>query len=187
MEPLQLLTFLHKVEKLKSNTRHSWTSDGTHESVAAHSWRLSLFALLVKDEIADIDSDKVIKMCILHDFGEAITGDIPSFLKNDQHEEIEKTAVATLLNELPENLKQEFTCLFQEMDALKTKEARLYKALDKMEAVIQHNESDLSTWIELEYETNLVYGQENADEFPFLKKLRAQMKQDTLDKIKVKG
>ncbi|MEG3039514.1 MAG: HD domain-containing protein [Erysipelotrichaceae bacterium] len=187
MEPLQLLTFLHKVEKLKSNTRHSWTSDGTHESVAAHSWRLSLFALLVKDEIEDVDSDKVIKMCILHDFGEAITGDIPSFLKSDQQEEIEKAAVATLLNELPENLKQEFTCLFQEMDALKTKEARLYKALDKMEAVIQHNESDLSTWIELEYETNLVYGQENADEFPFLKKLREQMKQDTLDKIKVKG
>ena len=70
------------------------------------------------------------------------------------------------------------------MDAMETKEARLYKTLDRLEAVIQHNESDLSTWIPLEYELNLTYGTENAAEFPFLAKLRAQMRCDTEEKIK---
>ncbi|MEG2909809.1 MAG: HD domain-containing protein, partial [Erysipelotrichaceae bacterium] len=183
MKPTELLSFLSVVEKLKSNTRHSWTSEGKQESVAAHSWRLSLFALLIKDEVVDVDIDKVIKMCIVHDFGEAITGDIPSFLKSEQHDEIESNAVYELLKTLPQSKCDELTTLFQEMDAQKTREARLYKALDKMEAVIQHNESDLSTWIPLEYELNQTYAQENAEEFPFLKELREQMKQDTLHKI----
>ncbi|MEG2799777.1 MAG: HD domain-containing protein [Erysipelotrichaceae bacterium] len=187
MKPTELLSFLSVVEKLKSNTRHSWTSEGTQESVAAHSWRLSLFALLIKDEVVDVDIDKVIKMCIVHDFGEAITGDIPSFLKSEQHDEIESNAVYELLKTLPQSKCDELTTLFQEMDAQKTREARLYKALDKMEAVIQHNESDLSTWIPLEYELNQTYAQENAEEFPFLKELREQMKQDTLHKIDKKG
>jgi putative hydrolase of HD superfamily len=66
---------------------------------------------------------------------------------------------------------------------METREARLYKALDKMEAVIQHNESDISTWIPLEYELNLSYATENANEFPYLKELRAMMAEDTKQKI----
>ncbi|MPN36923.1 hypothetical protein SDC9_184435 [bioreactor metagenome] len=70
------------------------------------------------------------------------------------------------------------------MDALITQEARLYKALDKMEAVIQHNESDISTWIPLEYDLQQTYAVENAEEFPYLKELRALMLEDTKQKIK---
>ena len=73
--------------------------------------------------------------------------------------------------------------LFSEMDALESNESRLYKALDKMEAVIQHNESDLSTWIPLEYELNQTYAVENAAEFPYLKELRELMQEDTRNKI----
>lgn len=183
MEPLQLLDFMKKIEKLKCNTRHSWTSDGTHETVAAHSWRLSVFAMLIKDEIPDVDVDKVIRMCLIHDFGEAVTGDIPSFEKTEEDERQEEKALGELLSELPENLKNEFSELLNEMGRLETKEAKLYKALDKLEAVIQHNESDISTWIPLEYELNQTYGTENAQEFPFLKKLREQLRLDTVNKI----
>lgn len=183
MEPIQLLNFLSKVEKLKSNTRHSWTSDGVHESVASHSWRLALLAFLIKDEVDDVNIDKVIKMCLIHDFGEAITGDIPSFDKSEHHEKVEQSAVYDLLDTFVDPIADELRILFHEMDDLTTKEARLYKALDKLEAVIQHNESDLSTWIPLEYELNQSYGIENAEEFPFLKQLREQMRIDTMDKI----
>ena len=64
------ISFLNTIEKLKCNTRHSWTSCGTRESVAEHSWRLATMALLCSDEYPELDMNKVIKMCLVHDFGE---------------------------------------------------------------------------------------------------------------------
>ncbi len=79
-----LLETLHIAERLKNNTRHSWTSKGRHESVAEHSWRLAFMAALIGDEFPEADINKVIKMCLFHDIGEAFTGDIPSFLKTEE-------------------------------------------------------------------------------------------------------
>ncbi len=184
MQPKEFLDFLHVIEKLKSNTRHCMTAAGTPESVAAHSWRIATMALLLTDEFPDIDMDRVIRICLVHDFGEAVTGDIPSFVKTGENEVTELRALDSLCAMLPEPQRGMLAGLFAEMDAMETKEARLYKTLDRLEAVIQHNESDLSTWIPLEYELNLTYGTENAAEFPFLAKLRAQMRCDTEEKIK---
>ena len=183
MQQRELLDFLGKLECLKTNGRHSVTRGGITETVAAHSWRLAVFALLVAPEFPEIDANKLLRMCLIHDFGEAITGDIPSFLKTKENERTEENAVETLLSTLPEPQRDELTALFTEMDAHTTPEARLYKALDKMEAVIQHNESDISTWLPLEYDLQQSYAQENAAEFPYLKELRALMLQDTLTKI----
>ena len=183
MQQRELLDFLSKLECLKTNGRHSVTRGGITETVAAHSWRLAVLALLIAPEFPEIDANKLLRMCLIHDFGEAITGDIPSFLKTKEHEQTEENAVETLLSSLPESQRKELTALFAEMDAHATAEARLYKALDKMEAVIQHNESDISTWLPLEYDLQQSYAQENAAEFPYLKELRALMLQDTLDKI----
>ncbi len=183
MQQRDLLDFLHKLECLKTNGRHSTTVGGVTETVAAHSWRLAVLAMLVAPEFPQVDGNKLIRMCLIHDFGEAITGDIPSFLKTKQHEATEENAVQTLLSTLPEPHYGELSTLFAEMDALESTEARLYKALDKLEAVIQHNESDINTWLPLEYELQQTYAQENANEFPYLKELRMLMLQDTLDKI----
>lgn len=187
MNQRELLNFLNRLERLKTNGRHSVTAGGVTESVAAHSWRLSVFALLLLPEFPQIDGNKLLRMCLIHDFGEAVTGDIPSFLKSKEHERTEEDAVATLLSDLPEPQRGELTALFAEMDALETQEARLYKALDKMEAVIQHNESDISTWIPLEYDLQQTYAMENAAEFPYLKELRAMMLEDTKQKIQQAG
>ena len=56
-------------------------------------------------------------------------GDIPTFEKTEEHEEVEKRAVDELLQSLPGPLYQEITVLFEEMDAQETKEARVYKAV----------------------------------------------------------
>ena len=128
MEPKEFLAFLGRLEKLKCNTRHSWTSTGRHETVAAHSWRLAVMALLLKNELPGVDMDKVLRMCLLHDIGEAVTGDIPSFEKTEDNEETERQAIAGLLAPLPDGLRGELTELFAEMDALATPEARVYKA-----------------------------------------------------------
>ena len=183
MKQRELLDFLKKLECLKTNGRHSTTVGGVTETVAAHSWRLAVFALLILPEFPEIDGDKLIRMCLVHDFGEAITGDIPSFLKTKDHEATEGNAVQTLLLALPEPQRGALSALFAEMDALQSEEARLYKALDKLEAVIQHNESDISTWLPLEYDLQQTYAVENASEFPYLKELRTLMLQDTRKKI----
>lgn len=179
----ELIGILSIAEKLKNNTRHSWTSSGRHESVAEHSWRLSLMSYLVKDEFPDVDINKVILMCIFHDLGEAITGDIPAFNKTESHEAIENREVNQLLGNLPEPYKKELTMLFLEMNTQKTMESKIYKALDKMETLIQHNEADISTWLPLEHELNLTYGEKEVEFSKYMKELKQIINEDTIDKI----
>jgi putative hydrolase of HD superfamily len=73
--------------------------------------------------------------------------------------------------------------LYDEMAARETGEAKLYKALDNLEAVIQHNESDLATWTENEYTLNLTYGTDKAAFSPYLTELRRLMREDTERKL----
>ena len=184
MKPAELLEFLAMAEKLKCNTRHSYTSSGRHESVAEHSFRLALMAYMVSDEVPEIDTDKVIRMCLIHDLGEAITGDIPSFEKTDSDEAAEDRAVSCFVNQLPEYWKKQLGEMYREMNELKTPEAKLYKALDKLEAVIQHNEADISTWLPLEYELQLTYGTEECSFNEYINSLRDEVRSVSEKKIK---
>ena len=183
MEAKELLRVLHTAERLKDETRHCCTSGGRHESVAEHSWRLALTALFLRDEFPALDIDRVIRMCLIHDLGECFTGDIPSFLKSGGDEERERSALETWVASLPAPYSVELKTLYAEMDALETDEARLYKALDKLEAVIQHNESDIATWLPREYELNLTYADENVAFSDYLKRLREEIRRETRDKI----
>ncbi len=183
MEAKELLRVLHTAERLKDETRHCYTSGGRHESVAEHSWRLALTALFLRDEFPALDMDRVIRMCLIHDLGECFTGDIPSFLKSGGDEERERSALETWVASLPAPYSVELKTLYAEMDALETDEARLYKALDKLEAVIQHNESDIATWLPREYELNLTYADENVAFSDYLKRLREEVRRETRDKI----
>ena len=62
MEPKALLHILAVAERLKNATRHCYTSDGRHESVAEHSWMAALMAYLMKDEFPEADMNKVMVM-----------------------------------------------------------------------------------------------------------------------------
>lgn len=101
MRPERLFEILAVAERLKCNTRHSWTSTGRRESVAEHSWRLALMALLVADEFPDVDCGRVVRMCLVHDLGEAFTGDIPAFEKRRQDETHEAALLARWVETLP--------------------------------------------------------------------------------------
>ena len=92
-----LIEFLEKAGKLKSVPRHCITPEGVRETVAGHCWRVSLMAWLLKEELPDVDMEKVIHMCLLHDLGEAVTGDIPAFEKKEQDRSEERKAVDGLL------------------------------------------------------------------------------------------
>ena len=147
MQPAQLLKILRVAEKLKCNTRHCVTSTGRPESVAEHSWRLALMAMLLAGEFPELDLNRVIRMCLIHDLGEAFTGDIPTFVKTDADSRREDDLFDRWIQTLPADVRGEWESLLEEMNAQKTGEAKLYKALDRLEAVIQHNESDIDTWL----------------------------------------
>jgi len=187
MDVSKFLEVMSLAENLKNITRHSWTSANRHESVAEHSWRLTLMAYFMKDEFPDVDIAKVMLMCLCHDLGEAITGDIPSFLKTEMDESTERNEINRFLSDLPEPYNKELTALFKEMDEQKTVESRLYKALDKLEVIIQHNEADISTWLPLEYELNLTYGQKETEFSEYLRKLRHAIYEITKRKIEQEG
>lgn len=187
MEVNEFLDFMHAVENLKQVTRHSWTSQGRHEDVAAHSWRVALMAMMVSDEFKELDMNRVIKMCLIHDLGESITSDIPSFEKTEEDEDVEIKAQDQLINRVSGAFHEELKALFHEINEMKTKEAKLYKCLDKLEALIQHNEAGLDTWLDLERELQLTYGVEECEAFDYTKKLRERVKQDSIDKMKEEG
>ena len=184
MKPRELLNALLIAERLKDTTRHCYTSKGRHESVAEHSWMMTLIAYFIKDEFKEVDMDKVIKMCIIHDLGEAFTGDIPTFDKNNQHEQTEEDYLNQWVKSLPDNISNEMTDLYQEMKERKTLESKVYKAIDSLEALIQHNISDLSTWIPKEYDLNLTYADDKVQFNDYLKELREEIRKDTIEKIK---
>lgn len=187
MKPTELLDILSVAEKLKCNTRHCYTSTGRKESVAEHSWRIALMAMLLGEEFPGADMNKVIRMCLIHDLGEAFTGDIPTFEKNKGHEKAEEAAYDRWVQTLPDAAKEEFAALLSEMTALETQESKIYKALDKLEAVIQHNESDISTWLPLEYDLQLRYGQENVAFSPYMQQLKEEINRQTREKIAAVG
>ena len=183
MKPAELLNILSVAEKLKCHTRHCSTSSGRPESVAEHSWRTALMAILTASAFPEADMDKVIRMCLIHDLGEAFTGDIPSFDKTEADSKTEELALRQWVQTFPSPEREEWLALYEEMEAQQTQEARIYKALDKLEAVIQHDESDISTWLPLEYDLRLEYGRENVQFSPYLQQLKMEIDDVTRKKI----
>ncbi len=184
MTPREYLEILHVSEKLKDTLRHCTTTNRRTESVAEHSWRVSLMAFLLRHEFPDADMDKVISMCLIHDLGECFTGDIPTFVKTDDDRRTEDILLDNWVSALPPEISADMASLYAEMNEQKTPESRIFKALDKLEALVQHNESPLDTWSENEYELNKTYAFDTVAFSDWLTELRKEILSDTLDKIK---
>ena len=183
MQPRELLDILHVAEQLKNTVRHCTSSKGKPESVAEHSWRLALMAMLLQKEFPELDIDRVVDMCLIHDLGECFTGDIPTFLKTETDREKEGSLLQQWVASLPKEVSEHLSALYREMEAQETGEAKLYKALDKLEAVIQHNESPIETWEEHEYELNKRYAWDVVAFSEWLTAFRNEILKDTLEKI----
>lgn len=183
MDQREFLDILHVAERLKDAERHCTTTKGRRESVAEHSWRISLMAFLLEDVFPEADINKVIRMCLIHDLGECFTGDIPTFLKTDADRRTEDDLLNDWVASLPEEVSVRMAGLYAEMEAQQTLEARIYKALDKLEALIQHNESPIGTWADNEYELNKTYAFDTVGFSEWLKELRQEVLKDTLEKI----
>ena len=120
MNPREFLDIMTVAEKLKDATRHCYTSGGRRESVAEHCWRAALMAYLMKDHFPEADMDKVIRMCLIHDIGEAFTGDIPVFYKTEADEDKEERVLEAWVKTLPAPFNTEMQALYDEMEEHQT-------------------------------------------------------------------
>lgn len=182
MHPSELtgiLQFLRHAEQLKNVTRSSWTSEGHRESVAEHSWRLCLMSLVFRKSFPDIDYAKLVKICIIHDLGEAIGGDIPAIEQVDGGSKAaqERQDLLLLVQPLPEHLRQEITALWDEYEEATSPEARLAKALDKLETILQHNQGRNPG--DFDYRFNLQYGKKYTSDHPLIASVREILDQET--------
>ena len=132
MEPGKLLEALAVAGRLKEVPRHCVMAGGRRESVAEHCWRAALMAYFLRDEFPEADMDRVIAMCLIHDLGEAFTGDIPAFRKTAEDEQEEERRLYDWIETLPQPYAGEMLALYGEMAALQTTEAKIYKAIDNM-------------------------------------------------------
>lgn len=178
MSPKEYLAIVHCIAGLKERTRHAWMTSGRQESVAEHSWRMALMTYFLRDEFPTVDLTRVLLMALLHDMGEVFTGDIPTFEKTDADRAREHELRDKWIDALPAPYAAEVRSLFAEMDAMETAEAKIVKALDRMEAVITHNEGDPHTWLPLEYDLQRTYGVKEAAFTPVLKELRAEVNRE---------
>ena len=153
-----MIDFLHYAEKLKYELRHSYTSSGRQESVAEHTWRMALMAILVEPHLdKKIDIAKTLKMILIHDLVEVEAGDTPlsKMVRNPElrkeKEEKEKKAIENIRLMLHNDVGNEISSLWYEFEQRETYEAQVAYALDKLEVQLQHNEADIKTWEPIEY------------------------------------
>jgi putative hydrolase of HD superfamily len=177
-----LLDFLRHAERLKDTLRSGYTSEGRRESVAEHTWRLCLMALVLHDRFPGIDFSHLIKICIVHDLGEAIGGDIPAPEQTVAGGKAaqERNDLLDLLAPLPPGLRNKMTALWDEYEAAATPEARLAKALDKLETLLQHTQGKNPP--DFDYRFNLEYGRQYTSGDPTLEAIRRILDQDTMQR-----
>jgi putative hydrolase of HD superfamily len=181
------LDFLREAEKLKDVLRSAHTSSGRTESTAEHSWRLCLMVMTFEDELAGLDLLKILKMCVIHDLGEAIHGDIPAvnqaLFPNKSQQEHDDLLLLT--RALDEPLRAEILALWDDYENARSAEARAVKALDKLETLLQHNQGLNPP--DFDYAFNLAYGKKHTSAEPIFETLREIIDQDTQAKIHSPG
>lgn len=156
----KILNFLQEAEKLKSVLRHGWLSSNRQESDSDHSWRAALFAMLLAPHLdKKINTEKVIKMLLIHDIAEIEVGDFPAWKGRPKNKhELEHAGLKKLIKNLPATQKKEILELWLEYEEAKSIEAKFAQACDKLETIDQHNLADIKTWVPEERKYNLVHG-----------------------------
>ena len=190
---VRILEVIKLGEKLKSEMRHSWLSNDRRESVAEHTWRVSLMAMLIEPYLNQaVDSARLLKMIIVHDLVEAEATDIPAFdtMNNaelkEQKQINEIRAIEKIRDTLQGSLGEDVYNLWMEFEHKETFEAKVANALDKLEAQIQHNEADISTWLDVEHKMSFMMGK-HTDFHPVLTMFKELIEEDAELKLRNAG
>ncbi len=153
-----IIQFLQIAEQLKNTLRSAHTSNGRQESVAEHTWRLCLLAVVLDGHYPQMDFKRLIKMLVIHDLGEIVNGDIPAIEQDPSVDksEAERLDFQQVVAPLHEEVQQEFLSIYDEYNEAVSPEAKLAKALDKIETLFQHVQGKNPS--NFDYGFNLDYG-----------------------------
>jgi len=140
-------------------------------------------AVVFSDYLTGLDKLKMLKMCLIHDLGEAISGDIPAVNKDSfsNKSEQERRDLVLLTRALDEPLKTEMLALWDDYESALSPEAVAVKALDKLETMLQHNQGKNPA--DFDYEFNLGYGKKYTDAAPLFETLRNIIDQETKENM----
>ena len=174
-----ILAFLRAAERLKAVTRSAWTSTGQPESVAEHTWRLCLMAMLLYGRVPGVDLARLLRMCLIHDLGEGIRGDVPAPAQAAPGAKSadERADLLELTAPLPTTLREEIVGLWDEYEGAHSAEARVAKGLDKLETILQHTQG--MNPADFDYDFNLGYGRRFTEGDPVLAALRDRLDEAT--------
>lgn len=176
-----IMNFLIEIEQLKNTMRQCWTSEGKQESVAEHTWRLCMMAMLFEKHLPEVNVTKLMKMCLIHDLAEIIDGDIPATMIVPDKSMKERKNLIILMKNLPQAMKEEILSLWDEYEGAQTNEAKAAKAMDKLETMMQHNQGINPE--DFNFNFNLQYGKQYTNAVPVFKSMRALVDQATQENI----
>lgn len=146
----RILAFLEEADRLKSVERRTRVG-GRQENPAEHSWHMALYVLLLAGELAEpVDTGRAIELCVVHDLVEIRAGDTYAFDEAGRAEQHlrEQRAADELFALLPDDLGARLRALWDEFEAAETPEARLAKAVDRMQALVQNLAAEGAVWRE---------------------------------------
>ena len=164
--------FFFQIAGLKSLPRTGWKvklNMKNSESVAEHSYMMSVMAMILSD-IKELDTEKILKMSILHDWAESKIGDfMPDEVSGEKKTELEEYAMSEILDDLPTKIKNDYYDIWNDYKDNSSKEAKFVHELDKLEMALQGK----------------IYEKENDPEKikPFLTSAVEQIVDDDLKKI----
>lgn len=136
----ELLEFFEDIDRLKHSERQGWKDigkDQPRDTIASHSFGAAMLGWSLADR-EDLDSDRLVKMLLMHDlimaYVEDYTPEDEEFQsKRDKEEEMAEK----LFQDVPENIRIEFKEIFQEFQAGETSEARFARECDKLDTLLQ--------------------------------------------------
>ena len=142
--------FFQKVLMLKTIHREGWKENlqiNYPESVADHSYSVSVMSMILAD-LEGLNTEKIIKMALLHDLAESMIGDIiPGSMKNDDKITKENHAMKKILMNLPSEIRKSYFKIWDEYQNNSSKESSLLHDIDKLEMAFQakfYQESGIS-------------------------------------------
>ncbi|CAB3903888.1 hypothetical protein LMG26846_04651 [Achromobacter insuavis] len=178
------LEFLRQAEKLKDVLRSARSSGGRQESTAEHTWRLCLMAMMLEEGLADLDFARILRLCVVHDLGEAIHGDIPATQQATGADKgaQERLDLLQLAAPLDAAARARLLALWDDYENAGSPEARAVKAMDKLETLLQHNQGANAP--DFDYAFNLDYGRKHTDALPLFREIRRLLDADTEARIR---
>lgn len=148
----QQLAFLTEADKLKSTLRATQLCDGSRrENSGEHSWHIALYAMILAEHSnREINTDRVIKMLLIHDLVEIDAGDVPIHASYDEAKQhaIESAAAKRIFGLLPDDQGKEFLTLWHEFEAAESDDAIFAKSIDRVQPVIANLETNGGSWPE---------------------------------------